>query len=58
MWRFKTKGFIVSMIVVSILAMLAIATRSTLKTAGADTGQAIQKRNTQLKEAFRLAEGQ
>jgi hypothetical protein len=44
-------------IVLALLAMLAIATRSTLQSAGADTGKAIQNRNAQLKEAFKMAEG-
>jgi len=49
----------VAMIVFSLLAMLAIATRSSLKSAGAaDTAGHIQRKKDQLKEAFRLAEGQ
>jgi len=54
---FKRKSFMLALVVVSILAMLAIMTRSSLKTAGASTGSAIQKKKQQLAEAFRLAEG-
>lgn len=54
---FRRKSFMLAMIVVSILAMLAIAARSSLKTADADTGVRIQQKKEMLKEAFRLAEG-
>jgi hypothetical protein len=53
----RNKGVLLAGIVLVLLAMLAIATRSTLQDAGADTGKAIQNRNTQLKEAFKAAEG-
>ncbi len=59
MWRFRSKSFIVAMIVLSLMAMLAIMTRSSLQSAGAaDTAGRIQRKKDQLKEAFRLAEGQ
>jgi hypothetical protein len=59
MWRFRTKSLIVAMIVFSLMAMLAIMTRSSLQSAGAaDTAGHIQRKKDQLKEAFRLAEGQ
>jgi|ETNmetMinimDraft_26_1059896.scaffolds.fasta_scaffold892571_1 hypothetical protein len=54
---FRRKSVVLALIVISLLAMLAIAARSSLQSADAGTGNVIQKRNAQLKEAFRLAEG-
>ena len=57
MYRFNRKNLLLAGIVVLLLTMLAIVTRSSVQNAGAETGRAIQNRNAQLKEAFRLAEG-
>jgi len=57
MHRFGKKDFLLAGIVVLFLAILAFATRSSMQAAGADTGKAIQTRNAQIREAFRMAEG-
>jgi len=57
MHRFNRKNLLLGGIAALIVIVIAIATRSTLQTAGADPGKAIQDRNEKLKEAFRLAEG-
>jgi len=38
--------------------MLAFAARSSMQTAGAETGAAIKARNAQIQEAMQLAEAQ
>jgi len=57
MHRFGKKEFVLAGIVVLFLAILAFATRSSMQTAGADTGNAIEIRNAQIREALRMAEG-
>ena len=57
MHRFGKKDFLLAGIAVLLLAILAFATRSSMQTAGADTPNAIEIRNAQIREAFRMAEG-
>ena len=57
MHRFGKKDFLLAGIVVLFLAILAFATRSSMQTAGADTGNVIENRNAKIQEAFRMAEG-
>lgn len=56
MHRFGKKNLVLAGIVVSLLAMLTIAMRSSIRTAGAETGNAVQERNVRIQEAFRMAE--
>jgi len=55
--RFGKKNLLLAGIVVLLLTILAFAARSSMQTAGADTGKAIQTRNAKIQEAFRMAEG-
>jgi len=55
--RFGKKNFLLAGIVVLLLTILAVAARWSMQTAGAETGKAIQTRNAQIQEAFRMAEG-
>ena len=57
MHRFSRKDFMLAGIVVLLMAILAFAARSSMQSADADTGKAIQTRNAQIEEAFRMAEG-
>ena len=57
MHRFTRKNFLVLGIVAAIVTILAIAMRPSVRTADADSGNIIQKRNARIQEAFRLAEG-
>ncbi|MDP6633712.1 MAG: hypothetical protein QGG42_02335 [Phycisphaerae bacterium] len=56
MHRFGKKNLLIGGIALLIVVVLAIATRSTLQSAGADTGEAIRNRNAKIQEAFRMAE--
>ncbi len=57
MYRFGKKTLLFAGIVVVLLTILAFATRSSMQTAGADSGKAIQTRNAQIQEAIRMIEG-
>ena len=57
MYRLGKRNLFLAGIVVLLVTILAFAARSSMQTAGADTGKAIQTRNAQIREAFRMAEG-
>ena len=51
------KNLFLAGIVLLLLTILAFAARSSMQTAGADTGKAIQTRNAKIQEALQMAEG-
>jgi hypothetical protein len=56
-YMFEKKNLLLAGIVLLLLAILAFAARSSMQTAGADTGKAIENRNAKIQEAFKMAEG-
>ena len=58
MYRFGKKNVLLAGIAVLLLTILAYAARSSMQTAGADTGKAIQTRNAQIQEVIRMIEEQ
>ncbi len=56
-YMFEKKNLLLAGIVLLLLAILAFAARSSMQTAGADTGKSIQTRNAKIQEAFKMAEG-
>jgi len=57
MYRLGKRNLFLVGIVVLLMTILAFAARSSMQTAGADTGKAIQTRNAKIQEAFKMAEG-
>ncbi|MBT3199279.1 MAG: hypothetical protein HN350_05130 [Phycisphaerales bacterium] len=57
MYGFRLKKIVVVGILAGVLTMLAIVARPSVQKADADTPNPIQKRNMQLQDAYRLAEG-
>ena len=56
MYGFGKKSLWFAGIVVVLLTILAFATRSSMQTAGADSGKTVQTRNAQIQELIRMIE--
>jgi len=56
--RFGKKSLLLAIVVISLLLMLAFATRSSMQSAGAETGAAIRARNARIQQAMELVESQ
>jgi len=56
-YMLEKKNLLLAGIVLLLLAIVAFTARSSMQTADADTGKAIQTRNAKIQEAFKMAEG-